>query len=158
MATRLLTVDELRGIYTAPETARLVASRGEFNVQETEVVELAILDGEDEAVSILRGRYTDDEIPATPETTSRRLKVLVAALAWYNLHRHFQVTPGKVLADRDDARKALQSISYGEMSLLLTDDPAVDSGRPVVSSIRRPSTIYEQPMTLERMDGWGHER
>jgi hypothetical protein len=160
LSTRLLAADELRAIYTASEVARVVASRhDDGGVNENDVLELAITDGEDEALAILRSqRFTDEQIPTTPETTSRRLKVLVAALAWYNLHRHYQVTPGKVRDDRDKAYGGLRSIGSGEMSANLEGSLAVDNSRPVVASRRRPETALDRPMTMETMALWGHER
>ena len=109
MATRFLIESELRADYGDTAINRLVASLGGGG----DVVTTAILDAEDEALGYLRG-HTD--IPASPETASRRLKVLVGNLAYYNLHRAMAATPFRARDGRENAIKGLEQIreNYGK--------------------------------------------
>lgn len=155
MATRLLTDAELRGIYGDAVIHRLAVRDGS-GVEGDGVVEGAILRAEDEALSTLRQRFSDTEIPAVPGDASEYLKELVAGLAYYRLHKHFDSNPGKAIAERDDARAGLASIRRGEMSALLEGSPDVDSGRAAVVAIKRRADLYEQPITIAAMDRMGH--
>jgi phage gp36-like protein len=152
MATRFLTEAELRADYGDAVITKL-ADRDNNGSADAGIIETAILDAEDEALSFLRG-YTD--VPATPETTSRRLKVLIGQLAYYNLYRHMATTPFRARDGREIALKGLSQIRSGELSIATADAPTVDLARPAVAVRRRSQTLGDQPITLESMRDWGH--
>lgn len=142
--TRFLTEAELRADYGDAVITSLGGTP-----------ETAILDAEDEALGYLRG-HTD--IPASPETTSRRLKRLVGQLAIYNLYDSRATTPFRIRDGRDIAIKGLSQIRGGELSIAAPSEPTVDIARPAVAVIRRSKTLSDQPITMAAMDDWGHGR
>jgi hypothetical protein len=144
---RFLTEAELRDIYGTAVVTSLAASVGS-----TGFVERSIEDAEDEALGYLRG-HTD--IPATPETTSRRLKVLVGQLAYYNLHHGKAATPFRARDGRDIAVAGLKGIQRGELSIASPADLTASIARPAVSVIKRDPRD-ESRITLESMRDWGH--
>jgi phage gp36-like protein len=153
---RFLTETELREIYGEVVIDRL-ADRDSDGTVDSGVVEDAIDRAENEALSRLLNRFTDDELPADTTEASDYLKEQVAGLTYYRLHKNFDVVPTKAISERDDARTNLDMIVRGQLSVVLTDAPAVDTARPVVVVIKRSSGLYEQPMTLSSMDRMGHE-
>ena len=155
MATRFLTEAELRGIYSEAVIDRL-ADRVVDGVVDEDVVEEAILYAEDRGLAKLLGRFEPSIIPTTPETTSRMLKEAFAGLAYYRLHKHYDSYPAKAIAERDEAEQTFSEIQAGQLSAVLDDNPAADSSRPLVSSIRRSTLLHEQPLTLLLMNDWGH--
>lgn len=154
---RFLTEAELRDDYGDAVITRLADRNGDGSA-DAGIVDNAILDAEDEVLGYLRGRFADSEIPSTTATTSRRLKVLVAALAYYNLHKALASTPFRARDGRADALANLDAVRSGRQSILLSDAPAVDSGRAIVAVSRRSSTYDEDRITLATMRDWGHER
>lgn len=151
MATRFLTEAELRADYGDAVVTGL-ADRDRDTVADAGVVELAILDAEDEALGYIRG-HTD--IPESVSETSRRLKVLVGQLAYYNLHRMMASTPFRARDGREIAIKGLAQIRSGELSIARPADPSVDLARPAVMVRRRSVTLDDAPITLANMRGWG---
>jgi phage gp36-like protein len=144
---RFLTEAELRDIYGTAVVTSLAASLGSAGS-----VEQSILDAEDEAMSYLRG-HTD--LPATPETTSRRLKVLVGQLALYLLYQGKAETPIRVWKGREIAVAGLKGIQRGELSIASPADLTASIARPAVSVIKRDPRD-ESRITLESMRDWGH--
>ena len=159
MAPRLLTDAELRSQHGDAEVRRR-ATRDGSGVEEDGLVERTILRAESKALSILLGRFTDDQIPATPETTSDWLKSLIGYLTMYYLEDHYASRSGKSIADYTGAVDDLGRIGAGQLSAVLVDSPAVDSSRPLVASARRSAGAYDRPLTLESdsLGPWGHRQ
>jgi phage gp36-like protein len=155
MATRFLTEDELRMEYTAA-TIDALADRDGNGSPDAGVVESAILDAEDEALARLRNRFTDTEIPAVPAAASRMVKVQVAALAYFNLYKVRAAMPQAVRDGRFAAMEMLKLIQLDQLSALLEEQPAVDTARPIVASVRRSVSSREEPIFLRAMRDWGH--
>lgn len=148
MATRFLTEAELREDYGDAVITKLVAAHGGAGVAVKK-----ILDAEDEALGYLRG-FTD--IPASPETTSRRLKVLVGAITYYNLYSYRESRPYTVRDGYDRAIKGLSQIRSGELSIASSAEPEVGLARPAVVVRKRAASLGEQPITMDAMKDWGH--
>lgn len=144
---RFLTEAELRDIYGTAVVTSLAAKVGS-----AAFVEQSILDAEDEAMSYLRG-HTD--IPASAELTSRRLKVLVGQLAYYNLHQGLAATPFRARDGREIAVAGLKGIQRGELSIASPADLTASIARPAVSVLKRDPRD-EPRITLESMRDWGH--
>lgn len=155
---RFLTETELRAIYGDPVIDRL-ADRDSDGQVDAGVVEDAIDRAENEALSRLLNRFTDGELPADTTEASDYLKEQVAGLAYYRLHKNFDVPPAKAIEERDDARANLGMIAAGQLSVVLEDAPAVDTARPVVVVHKRTASNLDQPLSLhsELMQSWGHE-
>lgn len=148
MTTRLLTDAELRSQHGDAEVRRR-ATRDGSGVEEDGLVERTILRAESKALSILLGRFTDAQIPATPGATSDWLKSLIGYLTMYYLEDHYASRSGKSIADYTDAVASLEAIGAGQLSAVLVDSPAVDSARPLVAVARRSASALDRPLTLE---------
>lgn len=154
---RFLTEAELRTEFGEAAVDRL-ADRDNDGMADPDLLEKVILDAEDEALSRLYNRFSDSEIPSTPETTSRYLKLQIAGLAYRHLHKHYDPVPQKAVDLGTAAWAALGAIQAGQLSAVLTGQPTVDAARPIVVAVRRSTSLSDQPITLESMESWGRGR
>lgn len=144
---QFLTEAELREEFGAAVIDRLVTTLGGSETR----VAVAIGDAEDEALSYLRGH---SGVPGAPEETSRRLKVLVADLALYNLYRGMNSTPFRVRDGRDNAIAGLRNIQSGELSIAKAADASRSLSLPAVAVVQRGPREDER-ITLASMRDWG---
>ncbi len=122
---RYLTVDELYTRRGQPEMLRLAGIvDGEPNLPK---ITSAIGSAEAEATSYLSGRYSAEQLPATPESAPDVLKDMVAVLAHRRLAGSVQVAAA-LEAEAVEARSWLSRAARGIVSLGLASQPPVDRG------------------------------
>jgi phage gp36-like protein len=110
----------------------------------------AIGSAEAEALSYLTSRYTEDQLPVTPETTPDVLKDTVATLAHRRLAGSVQVAPA-LETEATEARAWLSRAARGIVNLGLSSQPQVDRG---TAQILVTQTNPGTNLTFDTLEDW----
>lgn len=145
---RYLTIEELLERRRNEQLLHL-ANDGAGGLDTDRLVQ-AIGDAEGEVTSWLSSRY-GDRLPTAPADASDELKRLVADLVPYHLSKGAAVMPEQIVEEHRAVVSQLRAVAQGVAVLDLPSKPAVDSSRPVITSLRPAS---DANLTLAKLEDW----
>ena len=138
--------EDLDAVYDEAEITR-VADLDRDGERDPDVVERAIVRAEGRVRSRLLTRFRPEQLPVAGNAPEP-LRRVVIDLAWYQLHKRFDVVPAAVLRVREEAESELDDLVQGSGSVGLEGNPPVDSTRPMI--LHSPSR--EDRLTLRNLE------